>query len=141
MPPRSTFECNPLSCAYPESDKDLFLQASNTSSLSPHRTVLLYWVNTVFDDGEEVWQVVRLHRREHDGAHNLFLDGMAAQLEHASITAYSLGRPWVSSPRVQLTALVVDSMIHIHSLAPYHQGAFFRPREKGRTLSEPGMVI
>ncbi|KAN0094536.1 hypothetical protein V8E55_002823 [Tylopilus felleus] len=90
MPPRLTFEYNPLSCAYPddESDKDLFLQVSNTSpSPSPHRTVLLYWVNTVFDDGEEVWQVVRLHRHEDDGAHKYVYPDMlvvegASEREH-----------------------------------------------------------
>lgn len=65
MPPRLTFEYNPLSYAYPddESDKELFLQASAT--LANHlRPVLIYWVNMVFSDGEEVWQVVRLDHRD-----------------------------------------------------------------------------
>ncbi|KAG8216152.1 hypothetical protein J3R82DRAFT_8158 [Butyriboletus roseoflavus] len=65
MPPPLTFEYNPLSYAYPddESDKELFLQASGT--IANHlRAVLLYWVNMVFSDGEEVWQVVRLDQRD-----------------------------------------------------------------------------
>ncbi|KAH0831281.1 hypothetical protein J3R83DRAFT_13916 [Lanmaoa asiatica] len=65
MPPPLTFEYNPLSYAYPddESDKELFLQASGM--IANHlRAVLLYWVNMVFSDGEEVWQVVRLDKRD-----------------------------------------------------------------------------
>lgn len=65
MPPPLTFEYNPLSYAYPddESDKELFLQASGT--IANHlRAVLLYWVNMVFSDGEEVWQVVHLDQRD-----------------------------------------------------------------------------
>ena len=56
MPQRLTYEYNDLSCTYrdDESDKDLFLQVSPSS-------VFLYWVNTAFPDGEQVWQVVRLH--------------------------------------------------------------------------------
>lgn len=65
MPPPLTFEYNPLSYAYPddESDKELFLQASGTIA-SRLRAVLVYWVNVVFSDGEEVWQVVRLDQRD-----------------------------------------------------------------------------
>ncbi|KAF8452658.1 hypothetical protein L210DRAFT_3519266 [Boletus edulis BED1] len=65
MPPRLTFQYNPLSYAYPddESDKPLFLQASSTLATHPP-IVLVYWINTVFSDGEEVWQVVRLVRRD-----------------------------------------------------------------------------
>lgn len=54
-----------MSYAYPddESNKELFLQASGT--IADHlRAVLLYWVNMVFSDGEEVWQVVRLDQRD-----------------------------------------------------------------------------
>ncbi|KAG9308286.1 hypothetical protein JVU11DRAFT_12049 [Chiua virens] len=83
MPQRLTFEYNPLSYAYPddETDKELFLQASRTHPHHPHAhhsqqqhlshlraaAVLLYWVNMVFNDGEEVWQVVRLD--EQDNVH------------------------------------------------------------------------
>lgn len=65
MPPPLTFEYNPLSYAYPddESDKELFLQASGTIA-SHLRAVLLYWVNMVFSDGEQVWQVVHLDQRD-----------------------------------------------------------------------------
>lgn len=72
MPQRLTFEYNPLSYAYPddESDKELFLQASRPGPFASHRrAVLLYWVNTVFSDGEEVWQVVRLDRPEENDVH------------------------------------------------------------------------
>ncbi|KAF8558620.1 hypothetical protein OG21DRAFT_1481311 [Imleria badia] len=67
MPPRLTFEYNPLSYAYPddESPKEVFFQASNGTPIAAHLcAVLLYWANKVFSDGEEVWQVVRLDRRE-----------------------------------------------------------------------------
>ncbi|KAI9567702.1 hypothetical protein HD554DRAFT_935176 [Boletus coccyginus] len=71
MPQRLTFEYNPLSYAYPddESEKELFLQASNPGLASHLRAVLIYWVNIVFSDGEEVWQVVRLDRREDSDVH------------------------------------------------------------------------
>lgn len=63
-----TFEYNPLSYAYPddESSKELFLQVPNGTPIAPHlgTVLLIYWVNMVFSDGEEVWQVVRLDRRE-----------------------------------------------------------------------------
>jgi hypothetical protein len=72
MPPRLTFEYNALSYAYPddESDKEVFLQASSPGTFASHlRAVLLYWVNVVFSDGEEVWQVVRLDRPEDSDVH------------------------------------------------------------------------
>lgn len=68
MAPRLTFEYNPLSYEYPddESDKELSLQVCGTRANHHHldRAVLLYWVNMVFSDGEEVWQVVRLDQRD-----------------------------------------------------------------------------
>ena len=93
MPQRLTFEYNPLSYAYPddESDKELFFQTSNSSS-SHLRAAFIYWVNIVFDDGEEVWQVVRLD--EHNGRLKyvypdlIVVDG-CEQREHSP--TYSLG--------------------------------------------------
>ena len=67
MPQRLTFEYNALSYAYPddESDKEVFFQATSPGTFASHlRAVLLYWVNMVFTDGDEVWQVVRLDRRQ-----------------------------------------------------------------------------
>jgi len=81
MPNRPTFEYNPLSYAYPddESDKELFfLQASGAIAASHLRTVLLYWVNKAFNDGEEVWQVVRLYRKEGGGYKYVYPDLIVA---------------------------------------------------------------
>ncbi|KIJ64771.1 hypothetical protein HYDPIDRAFT_28132 [Hydnomerulius pinastri MD-312] len=69
MPPKSHSPYNPLYDAHPDdrSDKEVFVQAAvarrqNNPNLP--RPVIIYWINAVLPNGDEIWQTIQLERHD-----------------------------------------------------------------------------